>query len=300
VGETGAVRRPERAARLAAARHDHADLVPRQGRAEGRRLAERPLHDDRSAEACTSRVRAPLAQISRQRTRTMLWGQVRPGSGRRPFAIQRAWAGRWVNLGGWRTGVGGTFRVAVNLGPGIRVRLRSSRAPWPSPVMVVRRGGYTGLLLAPVAQGIEHQLAELGVARSNRAGRIACSSQNHQRLTGRNRPGGSRVAAVVYEIRGCGPQSPRHRARDLGLRYQIAKSRAGMADHRVARARRGALRLLARQPRRRRAGRGAGTARAPAHEGRSYRGFHHHTALVTCAHAFLSEERLRPRAPRSV
>jgi len=35
------------------------------------------------------------------------------------------------------------------------------------------------------------------------------------------------------------------------------------------------------------------------YEGRSYRGFHHHTALVTCAHAFLTEERLRPRAQRS-
>jgi len=36
------------------------------------------------------------------------------------------------------------------------------------------------------------------------------------------------------------------------------------------------------------------------YEGRSYRGFHHHTALVTCAHAFLTEERLRPRALRPV
>jgi SRSO17 transposase len=34
------------------------------------------------------------------------------------------------------------------------------------------------------------------------------------------------------------------------------------------------------------------------YEGRSYLGFHHHTALVTCAHAFLTEERLRPTAPR--
>ena len=34
------------------------------------------------------------------------------------------------------------------------------------------------------------------------------------------------------------------------------------------------------------------------YEGRSYPGFHHHTALVTCAHAFLTEERLRPRAQR--
>jgi SRSO17 transposase len=36
------------------------------------------------------------------------------------------------------------------------------------------------------------------------------------------------------------------------------------------------------------------------YEGRSYLGFHHHCALVTCAHAFLTEERLRPRAQRPV
>jgi SRSO17 transposase len=34
------------------------------------------------------------------------------------------------------------------------------------------------------------------------------------------------------------------------------------------------------------------------YEGRSYIGFHHHTALVTCAHAFLTLERLCPKAPR--
>ena len=34
------------------------------------------------------------------------------------------------------------------------------------------------------------------------------------------------------------------------------------------------------------------------YEGRSYPGFHHHTALVTCAHAFLTLERLNPKAPR--
>ncbi len=34
------------------------------------------------------------------------------------------------------------------------------------------------------------------------------------------------------------------------------------------------------------------------YEGRSYLGFHHHTALVTCAHAFLTLERLCPRARR--
>ena len=34
------------------------------------------------------------------------------------------------------------------------------------------------------------------------------------------------------------------------------------------------------------------------YEGRSYIGFHHHAALVTCAHAFLTLERLDPKAPR--
>jgi len=34
------------------------------------------------------------------------------------------------------------------------------------------------------------------------------------------------------------------------------------------------------------------------YEGRSYAGFHHHTALVTCAHAFLTLERLCPRVRR--
>lgn len=36
------------------------------------------------------------------------------------------------------------------------------------------------------------------------------------------------------------------------------------------------------------------------YEGRSYLGFHHHCALVTCAHAFLTLERLDPKARRPV
>jgi SRSO17 transposase len=36
------------------------------------------------------------------------------------------------------------------------------------------------------------------------------------------------------------------------------------------------------------------------YEGSSYPGFHHHTALVTCAHAFLTLERRDPKAPRPV
>jgi hypothetical protein len=80
----------------------------------------------------------PLAQISRRRTRTILWGQVRPGSGRRSYVIQRVHRGRWVSAGGTRrTGVGGAFRVTLNLARGTRVRLRSPLVPWPSPAMAV-------------------------------------------------------------------------------------------------------------------------------------------------------------------
>jgi hypothetical protein len=81
----------------------------------------------------------PLAQISRRGTRTVLWGQVRPGAGRRPYVLQRVHRGRWVAMGGTRrTGVGGTFRVTVNLAAGARVRVRSALVPWTSPAMVVR------------------------------------------------------------------------------------------------------------------------------------------------------------------
>lgn len=34
------------------------------------------------------------------------------------------------------------------------------------------------------------------------------------------------------------------------------------------------------------------------YEGRSWLGWHHHTALVTAAHGFLTLERMRPNHPR--
>jgi len=34
------------------------------------------------------------------------------------------------------------------------------------------------------------------------------------------------------------------------------------------------------------------------YEGRSYAGWHHHTALVTVAHGYLTLERLHPKAQR--
>jgi hypothetical protein len=76
----------------------------------------------------------PLAQVSR----TVLWGQVRPGSGRRTYVIER-WTGkRWVHVGGAkRTGAAGTFRTVVHLPRGTKVRLWSPTLGYASPLLVL-------------------------------------------------------------------------------------------------------------------------------------------------------------------
>jgi hypothetical protein len=80
----------------------------------------------------------PLAQVSRRVTRTVLWGQVRPGSGKRRYVIQR-WTGhRWVNMGNVkRTAPGGTFKTVVNVHAHAKVRLRALNVPYASPLLVV-------------------------------------------------------------------------------------------------------------------------------------------------------------------
>jgi hypothetical protein len=80
----------------------------------------------------------PLAEQSRNGTRTVLWGQVRPGSGKRPYVIQR-WTGRsWANIGSVkRTGAGGTFRTMVHVRPGTKVRLRAPTVSYQSPLLVI-------------------------------------------------------------------------------------------------------------------------------------------------------------------
>jgi hypothetical protein len=80
----------------------------------------------------------PLAQQSRSGTRTVLWGQVRPGSGRRPYVIQRWTGSRWANIGSVkRTGTGGTFRTTVHVRAGTKVRLRATKVPYQSPMLVI-------------------------------------------------------------------------------------------------------------------------------------------------------------------
>ncbi len=76
----------------------------------------------------------PFVQVSR----SVLWGQVRPGSGKRQYVVQR-WTGRrWVNVGGVkRTGAGGTFETRVTLRKGTKVRLFSPQLAYASPLLVM-------------------------------------------------------------------------------------------------------------------------------------------------------------------
>jgi hypothetical protein len=80
----------------------------------------------------------PLAELSRRGTRTVLWGQVRPGSGRRPYVLQRSTGGRWRAVGGTRhTARNGAFMRTVTLPAGARLRILSPVTGWASPTLRV-------------------------------------------------------------------------------------------------------------------------------------------------------------------
>lgn len=80
----------------------------------------------------------PLAEVSRRGTRTTLWGQVRAGSGRRPYVLQR-WTGRsWARVGStMRTRATGTFERVVAARRGQAFRVVSPVAGYPSPTLRV-------------------------------------------------------------------------------------------------------------------------------------------------------------------
>jgi hypothetical protein len=80
----------------------------------------------------------PLAQVSRRGTRTTLWGEVRPRTGRQPFRLQQWRAGHWRWIGGTRlTTRGGFLRPVVTAGRGVRLRLWSPRDRRYSAILTV-------------------------------------------------------------------------------------------------------------------------------------------------------------------
>jgi len=80
----------------------------------------------------------PLAEVSRRGGSVVLWGQVRPGSGARPYLLQRSAGGRWRPLGGaGRTDRSGAFRRTLALPPGAVVRLWSPQERYAGPALAL-------------------------------------------------------------------------------------------------------------------------------------------------------------------
>jgi len=68
----------------------------------------------------------PFAQVSRRGTRTAVWGQVRPRSGRQAYRLQQWRAGHWRWVGGTRlTSSAGYLRRTVTATRGARLRIWS-------------------------------------------------------------------------------------------------------------------------------------------------------------------------------
>jgi hypothetical protein len=69
----------------------------------------------------------PLVEASRQGTETVLWGQVRPHRGARPYRLQQFGGDGWDWVGGTRrTNARGFFLRTVTAGPGARFRIYSA------------------------------------------------------------------------------------------------------------------------------------------------------------------------------
>jgi hypothetical protein len=81
----------------------------------------------------------PLAQVARRGVRTTIWGQVRPGRGRRVYRLQRFARGRWVWVGRYRTtSVRGSFTRVVRARRGTRLRVTVPALKATGPALTVR------------------------------------------------------------------------------------------------------------------------------------------------------------------
>ena len=80
----------------------------------------------------------PLAQVSRHGSRAVVWGQVRPGSGRRTYVLQRAVGAGWRSAGSRaRTSASGAFTRMLALPRGSRIRIFAPAVGWTSPPLTL-------------------------------------------------------------------------------------------------------------------------------------------------------------------
>lgn len=81
----------------------------------------------------------PLAQVSRRGSRLVVWGQVRPGAGRRAFRLQISTGRGWRWSGGTRrTNARGFFSAVLTARRGARVRAWSPASRTFSATLAVR------------------------------------------------------------------------------------------------------------------------------------------------------------------
>jgi hypothetical protein len=81
----------------------------------------------------------PLAQVERRGTRTIVWGQVRPGNGRQRYVLQRLTGGSWTAVGGSAaTDSRGYLRRTVSAPRGTKLRIWYPAGRLSSPTLVVR------------------------------------------------------------------------------------------------------------------------------------------------------------------
>jgi hypothetical protein len=81
----------------------------------------------------------PIAESGRRGLRTTIWGQVRPGTGRRQYQLQRLVRGRWANVGGRaRTDVRGSYKRVVRSPVGVRFRVVWLETKTSSRPIVIR------------------------------------------------------------------------------------------------------------------------------------------------------------------
>jgi hypothetical protein len=80
----------------------------------------------------------PLAQASRRVVRTVLWGQVRPGSGRQRYILQQFRGGKWRSVGGARrTTARGYLTRTVRAGKGAKFRIWYPAYRLASPIVKI-------------------------------------------------------------------------------------------------------------------------------------------------------------------
>ena len=112
-------------------------MVQDDGRSAGWQSGLRRVNG--SAKPAYNAFKLPLAQVSRTGARTVVWGQVRPRSGRQPYRLQQWRNGGWRWVGSKRlTGPRGFFERAVHAPKGSKLRVWSPRDGVFGPPVAVR------------------------------------------------------------------------------------------------------------------------------------------------------------------